>query len=52
VPMRPGTSGSTMSRTPMTDAASRNLAQVRQTSEEIQTKLAEIQARLRNRKRA
>jgi hypothetical protein len=40
------------SRTPMADAASKNLAQVRQTSEEIQAKLAEIQARLRNRTRA
>lgn len=35
--------------TPMADAASKNLAQVRQTSEEIQAKLAEVQARLRNR---
>jgi hypothetical protein len=36
----------------MADAASKNLAQVRQTSEEIQAKLAEIQLRLRNRTRA
>lgn len=42
----------TRSRTPMADAASRNLEQVRQTSEEIQAKLAEIQARLRNRRTA
>lgn len=40
----------TRSRTPMADAASRNLEQVRQTSEEIQAKLAEIQARLRSRR--
>ena len=39
------------SKTPMADAASQNLARVRQTSEEIQAKLAEVQARLRNRTR-
>jgi hypothetical protein len=50
-PMRPTPPPGTPSRTPMADAASRNLAQVRQTSEEIQAKLAEIQARLRNRTR-
>lgn len=50
--MRPNTNATTVSRTPMADAASKNLAQVRQTSEEIQIKLAEIQARLRNRTRA
>jgi hypothetical protein len=51
-PARPSTTATTTSKTPMADAASRNLAQVRQTSEEIQAKLAEIQARLRNRTRA
>jgi hypothetical protein len=52
-PMRPSPTATpgTASRTPMADAASRNLAQVRQTSEEIQAKLAEIQAKLRNRTR-
>jgi hypothetical protein len=49
---RPNPTTPGASRTPMADAASRNLAQVRQTSEEIQAKLAEIQARLRNRTRA
>jgi hypothetical protein len=50
-PIRPTAAPGASSRTPMADAASKNLAQVRQTSEEIQAKLAEIQARLRNRKR-
>jgi hypothetical protein len=49
--MRPNATPAAASKTPMADAASRNLAQVRQTSEEIQAKLAEIQARLRNRTR-
>lgn len=54
VPMRSGAGSSRAeaSRTPMADAAAKNLAQVRQTSEEIQAKLAEIQARLRNRTRS
>jgi hypothetical protein len=50
-PIRPTATPGAPSRTPMADAASKNLAQVRQTSEEIQAKLAEIQARLRNRTR-
>ena len=44
--------GAQVSKTPMADAASQNLAQVRQTSEEIQAKLAEVQARLRSRTRS
>ncbi len=40
------------SSTSISDAASQNLARVRQTSEEIQAKLAEVQARLRNRTRS
>lgn len=43
--------GASTSKTPMADAAERNLEHVRQTSEEIQAKLAEIQARLRSRTR-
>jgi hypothetical protein len=51
-PARPSTTATTTSNTPMADAASWNLAQVRHTSEEIQAKLAVIKARLRNRTRA
>jgi hypothetical protein len=46
---KPRSAKDTAKDTPMAAAASKNLENVRRTSEEIQAKLAEIQARLRNR---